>query len=443
MAGRGAYRYKVGRPYVRGKGAYRIPGFNAPKFGGALGSMGGMAIGNMIAPGIGGEVGSTLGGKIGSFLGNKFRELTGFGDYQIKANSLLYPDAALPSFGPDTIRVKKREYITDVVIGAGGDFVNNSFPINPGLSETFPWLSAIANNYEQYRWNGLIFEYVSTSATAFSSTGDIRLGTVCLASDYNALDPAYVNMPQMLSTMFSNSNKPSECIQHAVECAPSDVASKLYYVRSGDNPFGSDLRLYDMLSFQVGTEGIPGNQLDRIGQLWVNYDITFCKSVQNNQIGFDLNTDYWRITTFSAANYFGAANEDRTLMLGSNLGTTLTNDEIIFPPTLSSGYYLINIVWLGASTAVTNPTVAAESIDGAATMTAMAGWVNGSDTWTHTQGGSTAGATSTRLIYTAIWRINMRDAALSFSAGTLPGTPDSATVYITQVNGEIFLNPNF
>lgn len=440
MRGRGYYNSRttgslsrVYRPpsYARGRGAYKIPGFNAKKLGRALGSAGGAALGNFIAPGIGGELGSTAGSAVGEALGRGFRWLTGFGDYEVRNNSLLHPGEVLPSFGPDTIRVRKREYICD--IPASVAFSNNVFTVNPGLSEVFPWLSAIAANYEQYRWNGLIFEYVSQAAVAVSTADNIRLGTVCMASDYNAIDDPYANMPQMLSTMFSNSARPSDTFAHAVECAPTDTAQKLYYCRSGSAPTNSDIRLYDMLSFQVGVEGMPTGTNDQaVGQLWVNYDITFCKSVQNNQLGFDLNTDKYILVAPAVAGtaYFGTS---RTKQAGSNLGIELGSGSagrMAFPPTLSSGFYLVIYVVVGASTAITAPTIAP---DPAGSCSVVSAWTNNTDADIVSTG------TTTTLITMQVYKILTRDAGVIWSGGTLPTSPTFGDLVITQLNGELFL----
>ena len=83
--------YPRKRKYVRGKGAYTIPRnfFNAEKLGGTLGGAGGAWVGNMLAPGIGAEVGGALGSMGGSHLGRLFRKVTGWGDYNVKQNSLF------------------------------------------------------------------------------------------------------------------------------------------------------------------------------------------------------------------------------------------------------------------------------------------------------------------------------------------------------------------
>lgn len=408
------------RPRINGSGAYKY--FNAPELGSGLGNIAGGVVGNMIAPGIGGGIGAKAGGFIGKALGQGFRALTGFGEYTVHENSLLYPDRMIPAFGADSIRVTRREWIAD--INSSTAFSNNFFAINPGLSDTFPWLSAIANNYEQYHFNGLVFQFDSTSSDSIASTTDLGLGQVVLATDYNAADAAYVNLPQMLGSMFSNSGKPSESIMHAIECAPSEQAQKLYYVRSGDNPEGTDIRMYDLGSFQLATQNMPGVYTG-MGQLWVSYDVTFYKSVQNNQLGYSLNTDKYILTAPAVTTaYFGTS---RALADHSNLGTTVTGTKISFPPTVSSGYYLV--VWQvgGDSTAVVAPTWTL------ANCTVINSWLNDAQS-----SFSNTGTTATALMQGRVIRLDSRDATITFSVGTLPANGTYGDLVITQINGEIF-----
>lgn len=418
ISGKG--RYYV-RPRVTGRGRYKV---SAPGVGRSLGRALGSALGNVIAPGIGGAAGQAIGGWAGGKLGSAFKSITGWGDYTVRENSLVYPDRVVPSFGEDSIRVKKREYICE--INASTSFTNNSFPINPGLDTTFPWLAAIASNYEQYRFNGLVFQFVSTSSDAIASTTDLGLGQVIIATDYNAADAPFINSPQMLNTMFANSGKPSENIMHAIECAPTDQAQKLYYVRTGDNPDGTDIRLYDMGILQLATQNMPA-VYPGMGQLWVTYDITFCKSVQNNQVGFDLNTDVYRLVAPAITTaYFGTS---RTLADHSNLGTTVTGTQISFPVTLSSGYYMIYYHTAGTVASVANPSLALSNCS------LVKGWADTSLT-----GISNSSTSSGNFISTYVVRIDDRDATITFSGGTLPTPSTVGDLVITQVNGEIYVS---
>lgn len=434
LSGRGSY--KIGRPYIRGRGGYftnlakRIPRsvFNARRIGSTLGGAAGAALGSMIAPGVGTSAGAAIGSGLGSAAGSIFKSITGWGDYTVRQNTLLFPDRVVPSFGDDSIRVKKREYICD--INATTAFTNNSFPVNPGLSEVFPWLSAIANNYEQYRWNGLVFQFVSTSSDAIASTTDLGLGQVIMASDYNAADAAFVNAPQMLGAMFSNSGKPSENIMHAIECAPTDVPNKLFYTRSGDVPSGTDIRLYDMLNFQIATQKMPADY-DGMGQLWVSYDVTFCKSQQNNQLGFDINTDWYQLTNAGSTGsnqYFAGA----TLRAESNLGTSIASsgDTINFPTDLMSGYYLVIYTLKNVNAvSISDPALSGSNC----TVIQTIFWGNSSEE------ASNSASSSAKYVLVFIVRINSRDASVAFTTGLLPAGTGVGDLIITQINGEMMI----
>lgn len=436
MRGRGdytamAYR-RPGRVYMRGRGDYTMKkkqgGWSAPKIGGGIGRAVGNALmpiaSEYVGPGIASQV-PNLTASAGKSLGKLFKSITGWGDYTVHDNSLLYPDKIVPQFGEDSIRVKKREYIAQ--IDAFQTFTNLQIPIQPGLDTSFPWLSRIAANYEQYHINGMVFQYVSTSSDAIASTSDLGLGTIALATDYDAQDPAFVNLPQMLGSMFSNSGKPSENIMHAIECAPNEQAQKLYYVRTGDVPSGADIRLYDLGTFQIATDRMPGDY-DGAGQLWVSYDITFTKSVQNNQLGFDINTDHFELVAPSqtSSNYFGTS---RTAKEESNLGCSVTNNQIAFPSTLSSGYYLIMYTSVGSSTALLSPTSTLVNC------TRITPFTN--DTVGELGNG---GTTSPRYFLSYIVRIDGNNATITFSGGTLPSSPTFGDLIIQQLNGEIYVD---
>lgn len=436
IEGKGRYRYRARANYVKGEGGYEIPKnfFSASKLGGAIGGAGGAAIGNMLAPGIGGELGASLGSAGGNYLGKLFKKITGWGDYQVKENSLIYDDAIVPSFGDDSIRVKKREFIASINSTADV-FTNQAFAINPGLDTTFPWLSSIARNYEQYRVNGMIFQFVSTSSDAIASTTSLGLGQVILATDYNAADEIFQDGPQMLNYMFSNSGKPSDHIMHAIECAPTDTAQKLYYTRTGAVQDNQDPRLYDLGIFQIAVNNMPASY-DGMGQLWVSYDITFCKSQQNNQLGFAINTDQWVLTDgLTNANMFGTGDQDAAQHIpieGSSIGCTMDTSSIWFPLGLVSGYYMISIDWFGNSTAVTSPTY------GLINCLPVECWSASTENVVRMpRTGSTTVIIGNRLVVKLGTTNETDQCKVVLSTATLPASMTVCNVIITQVNGDI------
>ena len=75
--------------------------------------------------------------------------------------------------------IRHREYITDIYSGVAGSpgapapspFKIQSFSLNPGMIETYPWLSNVAGRFEEYNIEGMLFEYKSMYSDAAVQTG--------------------------------------------------------------------------------------------------------------------------------------------------------------------------------------------------------------------------------------------------------------------------------
>jgi hypothetical protein len=227
------------------------------------------ALGGMGGGYLGGPVGSALGAKAGDLLA----KITGFGAYQVSNNTLVNGNS-VPSFrlSTDGVEISHREYIQDVLgtISFANSGLQGLFPINPGQRSTFPWLSTLAQNFEEYEMLGLIFEYRPSSGSAVSAAS-AALGVVIYATDYNVLAPAFTNKQQMESYEFSCSTVPFEGMLHPVECKKQSNALDTLYVRSGAVPMGADQRMYDLGLFQVATVGMQSAYT--VGELWVSYHV--------------------------------------------------------------------------------------------------------------------------------------------------------------------------
>jgi len=154
-----------------------------------------------------GPIGGIAGGWLGKTIGGGISSLFGFGAYSGKPSSVkgISTSGINGTSGPPYMAGKgragqtstiicHREYIQDIVCSTG--FVNNNFFCNPGLGETFPWLSKIAQNYEEYEWIALAFQFRSNSASALNST-NTALGSVVMSADYNANAPNFTNKQQV------------------------------------------------------------------------------------------------------------------------------------------------------------------------------------------------------------------------------------------------------
>lgn len=234
--------------------------------------------------------------------------------------------------------VNHREFISDVVAANYGLFSYAAYALNPGVESTFPWLSSIAANFEQFQLNACSFHFVSTSADALTGTST-ALGSVILSCDYNAANPPFTTKQQMENSCLTVSGKPSQDIRMPVDCrSKSGAPLQQHFVRSGSTQVNQDIRFYDVGLFQIATTGgqqtsgkatmvdpytntnIVGNN---IGELWIEYSITFFKPVLDNDIGNKLS--YFHYVNPNTV----ATDVNITSPLGGN--STLANSAIVSP----------------------------------------------------------------------------------------------------------------
>lgn len=322
-----------------------------------IGNAGGTTLGAMSnVPGA-----SIAGGYLGGKLGSGIARILGFGDYSVSANTLSHTGGQLsegtpiPSFvnrGHET-RVCHREYITDVVVPSSATvFSNTAYTINPGDSTTFPWLSPIAAQFQQYKINGMVFEFKTLSSDI---TAGGALGSVVLATDYDVNGVPYPNKSVMENSEYAVSCKPSLSQIHAIECDPKLTSVPIKYVRDSDQSLSatSDNRMYDHGKFQLATVGLPGSAATVLGELWVSYDISLYKP--------DITV------TSGVSKVVSAAGVSKTAYMGSapvvtgNAGITALSNTVTFS---IAGTYYVNMQ-------VTGTVLGTPTISGSATATVV------------------------------------------------------------------------
>lgn len=213
--------------------------------------------------------------RTGSSLWALGSKISGHGDYKVNRNTLL-TDSAPPTFGSGGggIRIRHREYVRDIV-SIGANFRLSRIDINPGDPHLFPFLSTIAKNFEQYRLNGMIFEYRPTGGFSVG-TPNASMGVVNIATNYDVLDTPFGSKVAMDAYEFSSSDIPFQKIIHPIECARRDSPlSELYIAPLGTIPQTGDPRFYYFGSTYVATSGQQTAQT--LGELWVSYDVTLLK----------------------------------------------------------------------------------------------------------------------------------------------------------------------
>jgi len=216
---------------------------------------------------------SAIGGALGGSLGQIGSRILGFGKYTVRNNTLL-SDNSVPTFSSDGngFRIKHREYIGD--ISGTTTFAVTPYSINPGVSNVFPWLSQVAQYFEEWEPKGLVFEYRPTSGSAINSSS-AALGVVIMATDYNVFGGIFSTKQQMESYEFSNSCVPFDQMLHMVECKKGTNVTNKYFTRGSTLPTSQPAQLYDMGLFQIATSGFQSSYT--AGELWVTYDIVLSK----------------------------------------------------------------------------------------------------------------------------------------------------------------------
>jgi len=140
----------------------------------------------------------------------------------------------------------------------------DTFSVNPGLRGTFPWLSTIAANYDQYCLNSLSLEYVNAAPAT-------RQGFIYMVPDYDVYDGA-PSTPQGAMNQMGSKSMPvwtSGSISLVMGAAMS-VGPRRFIrqaASSRDQSLTDVAKIHVFYSDLTSTDALPG-------QLWINYDVT-------------------------------------------------------------------------------------------------------------------------------------------------------------------------
>lgn len=419
--GRGAYSIsrrpshaRAAMGAARGRGKYEDTRW---KLASGLGSIAGGVVGSAFGP-----VGTALGASLGGLAGGA---IFGSGKYNLKNNSLFSEGVDPPSMHQvnSAVRIRHREYVCDIVSSSSANTFNNqSFPIQPGLFQSYPWLSALAQQYEEQKPLGIIYEFKTLSATAIASGTNSTMGGVIMATDYNSINAAFVNKQQMDNTEYTTSAPVWQSFYHPVECDPRTNPISTLYVRSGAVPSNSDQRLYDLGLFQIASFGVQGTSVV-LGELWVTYEWEFRKPISTSALGQDVLSDHIDITAgVDGAHPLGTAN---SLKSGSSIGGTISGQSYLFPPVYQEGTFLVLYQATGTANTVTSPIITLTN----ATQLQM--W--GNDTSQAAAAPQNGVSTSSQYVLAFVVNITGSNAKIAFGvAGSLPNSISHADLVITQ-----------
>lgn len=301
----------------------------------------------------GGYLGSKLGEWAGGAAHSAFRSITGLGDYKVRRNVFMsgrLPEIANIAGNGGTV-IRFQEYLGDVVTSeTPGAFRIDDYLINAANEKTFPFLSQVAANYDQYEMQGLIFEFRSTSGDALNST-NTALGSVMMATQYDTVDTPFSSKGEMLNYEFSVSSQPSKNQLHMIECDPHQTPISLLFTEpSLTNPPNTDPRMYFLGRFQIATTGFQGAAVN-IGELHITYQVKLLKPKLVTALGSDISMFVGNTNSYTNATPIpnGAA--------VSNTGGFVigNNSTIYFPMSPLDKCYSVWLFWAGTSAAITHP----------------------------------------------------------------------------------------
>jgi len=287
------------------------------------------------------------GGKVKSWVSKMF----GLGDYSDHKSSRNLPKynsmmmgSQIPEMVGDGKRdsiFRHRECIGTVTSSQG--FQTVPFFFNPGLPQSFPWLSTVASAYSQYKVLGAIVEYEHTidNLTTNDASGD-----VVLSPRYNLSDAAPVNIIEAINTEGSVPGNPTENLLLGVECDPSLHQISMLNLRAGAVPTGEIEQLCDHCIIDVSNYG-QADANAQIGRVFVTYEVQMYNKIAVDSLNGETLSDHFHLVNPAAVATFGTPTADPTCSLGGKIVTG--NYE--FPTYVTGGNWLVVLEAAGGTIA--------------------------------------------------------------------------------------------
>lgn len=255
--------------------------------------------------------------------------------------------------------VTHREYLFDVARTAD-TFSIDTVVVNPGISNSFPWLSQIASRYESYTFERLDYVYQPMVPTT-------QPGSIMMAIDFDAADAAPSSKQVLMAYAGANRGAPWQPFKISASNIDRKKMVSERYVRSGQLPANTDVKTYDLGNLFVATVG-TGAPTVTLGEIYVEYTVRFRTPQIQGAPGVGVNRKVAQAGTVNVgptgilaniANYVG---EGATPAL---LASSLNSLGIVVPPELNN--FLLTLQsypdagsgnWQQAfSSVLTNPTI--------------------------------------------------------------------------------------
>lgn len=168
--------------------------------------------------------------------------------------------------GDVEVVVEHTEYLMDMRAASSESFptvVNGIQPqlfANPGQNQSFPWLSTLAQNFDEYMFDYLELHYEPIVGTNTS-------GKFVATFDPDVLDEFPDTKQQMLQAKVQLDE--SVWIKNQKLRVPRDLLKQWLYVRPGSVPSGADQHVYDVGVFNLALPGAAG--AGTVGEVFISY----------------------------------------------------------------------------------------------------------------------------------------------------------------------------
>jgi len=238
----------------------------------------------------------------------------------VSLGTTMYTSAPTITKSAKSQRVTHRELINASVNGTTSYTIVGSYPLQPGLATTFPWLSTIATSYEQFRFHKLIFHYVPFVATSTS-------GTTMLMADYNASDAVPTTETQFMDHPGATSAAVWEHISFRCSLSDLHALGPRRYIRNCAT--AGDIKTFDCGNFYIASDNCASAISS--GKLYVEYDVELFTPQLVPSLA---------LTPRNTSNIFGATNQAISNNVTSDVSwTTLAFDPLGWFPTYISGTF--------------------------------------------------------------------------------------------------------
>lgn len=256
------------------------------------------------------------------------------------ANNLVSDNGAtassvVPQFNSTdlhTIEYSNREYVRDIFApGTSSVFELQTWELNPGLPTSFPWLSQLAVNFEEYELLQLAYTFKSTVADFAASSGQV--GQVLMCTQYNPDSGDFATKDEMMLYEGGMSCKTSESMIHGIECDPSKLAGAAQkYVRVGSIPKTEDLKNYDLGKTSLAVVNAPSTYANQqIGELWVSYTIRLRKPKIASGNAYNVRRDVYVAPLKQLIGSYPVQYADLLSGARNSLGTTIHTTGAVVP----------------------------------------------------------------------------------------------------------------